>query len=155
MAAVFATPLTLLAEGAGLRLDEVDEHRDIAVADRDYRFEAGEIRAGTIASVRMTFTGIVNRQERVQFSSIWSMPDDAIEDWQPVIPKGSTVRRLTRISIDGDPRVDVDFALHGDGLPGAAATAARVVNAIPAVCAARPGVLSGLDLVVTGQAATT
>ncbi|CAM2910601.1 hypothetical protein BST27_10395 [Mycobacterium intermedium] len=154
MATVFATPLRLLAEGIGQRIDEVEEHRDIATATRDYQFDAGVIRAGTIASVRMTFTGIVNGRPRLQFSSIWSMPDDPVEDWPPTIPEGSSVRRLTRISIDGDPRVEVDFALYGDKLPGSAATAARVVNAIPAVCAARPGVLSGLELVVTGQSAT-
>jgi hypothetical protein len=42
----------------------------------------------------------------------------------------------------------------GTGYTGSiAATAARVVNAIPAVCAANPGVLSALDLLVAAQAA--
>lgn len=153
MVAVFETPLRLLAQGLDLSLDEVHEHRDIATADRNYSFEAGEIRAGTIASVRMSFDGIVSGRSRLRFSSIWSMPDDAVENWQPIIPKGANTRRLTRITVDGDPPVQVDFALNSGELPGSAATAARVVNAVPAVCAANPGILSGLDLVVTGQAA--
>lgn len=143
-----APPLRLLAQGLGLALTDIHEHRDIALADRDYTFAAGEVRAGTIASVRMRFDGIVDGRARLHFSSIWALPEDAVEDWQPSITAGSRVRRLTRITVDGDPPVQVDFALNGGELPGSAATAARVLNSIPAVCAAAPGVLSGLDLVV-------
>jgi hypothetical protein len=153
MIASLTPPLRLLGQGLGLNLDEVREHRDVAIADRHYSFDAGEIPAGTIASVRMRFDGIVDGHARLHVSSIWSMPDEAVEDWQPVIAAGSTTRRLTRITVDGNPPVQLDFALTGGELPGSAATAARVVNAIPAVCAANPGVLSALDLVVAAQAA--
>jgi hypothetical protein len=83
------------------------------------------------------------------------MPDEAVEDWQPEIVSGSPTRRLTRITVEGNPPVQLDFALKGGGLPGSTATAARVVNAIPAVCAANPGVLSALDVVVAAQAASS
>ncbi|OBH52840.1 hypothetical protein [Mycobacterium sp. E2479] len=141
-------PLRLVAQGLGWTVDDVLEYRDVAVSERSYSFAAGEIPAGTIASVRMRFDAIVNGQPRVQFSSIWSMPDEPVEDWQPAIAAGSAVRRLTRITIDGEPPVQVDFALNGGDLPGSTATAARVLNAIPAVCAAKPGILSALDIVV-------
>jgi hypothetical protein len=143
-----APPLRLLAQGLGWTLDEIREYRDVATADRDYSFAAGGISAGTIASVRMRFDGIVEGEPRVQYSSIWSMPDEPVEDWPPDIAVGSITRRLTRITVDGDPPVQLDFALNGGELPGSAATAARVVHAIPAVCAAGPGILSALDLVV-------
>ncbi|MEB3981582.1 hypothetical protein OQ968_09925 [Mycobacterium sp. 663a-19] len=148
-------PLRLLAQGLGLTLDAVHEHRDVALADRHYSFDAGEIPAGTIASVRMRFEGVVDGQARLHFSSIWSMPDEALEDWPPAIAAGSDTRRLTRITVDGNPPVQVDFALNGGELPGSAATAARVVNAIPTVCAANQGILSALDLVVAAHAAPT
>jgi 2,4-diaminopentanoate dehydrogenase len=80
------------------------------------------------------------------------MPDQPVDDWQPRITAGSPTRRLTRITVDGNPPVQVDFALNGGELPGSAATAARVVNANPAVCGANVGVLSALDLVVAAQA---
>jgi hypothetical protein len=153
MIPVVTPPLRLLAQGLDLRLDEVREHRDIALADRHYRFDAGEIAAGTIASVRMRFDGIIDGQQRLYFSSIWSMPDEAVEHWQPAIAPGSATRRLTQITVEGNPPVQVGFALNGGELPGSTATAARVVNAIPAVCAANSGVLSALDLVVAAQAA--
>jgi 2,4-diaminopentanoate dehydrogenase len=147
----FAPPLRFLAEGLGWTIDDIYERRDVALADRHYSFDAGEIAPGTIASVRMRFDAIIDGQPRLQFSSIWSMPDEPIEDWQPDIAPGSATRRLTRITVEGDPPVQVDFALNGGDLPGATATAARVVNAIPAVCAADPGLLSALDLVVAAQ----
>ena len=150
MVGTVTPPLRLLGQGLGLSVDEVHEHRDVATADRNYIFDAGEIRAGTIASVRMRFDGIVSGEPRLHYSSIWSMPDEPVEDWEPVIPPGAPTRRLTRITVDGNPPVQVDFALNAGELPGSAATAARVVNAIPAVCAADPGILSGLDLVVSG-----
>ena len=62
----------------------------------------------------MRFDGIVNGRARVQFSAIWSMPDEPVEDWEPGIAAGSPTRRLTRITVDGDPRplpVDLDAAL--------------------------------------------
>lgn len=147
-----APALRLLAQGLGLSLDEIREHRDIAVAGRHYLFDAGEIPPGTIASVRIRFDGIVDGRARVQFSAIWSMPDEPVEDWEPGIAAGSPTRRLTRITVDGDPPVQVDFALNGGELPGSEATAARVVNAIPVVCAADPGILSALDVVVPAHA---
>lgn len=145
----FAIPLRVLAEGLGYSIERIEKRREVALADRDYRFAAGDIQKGTIASVRLTVEGITAAQRCFELSAIFSMPDESVDDWQPVIASGSGVTRLTRIVIDGDPPVEVDFALKGSGLPGAKATAARVVNAIPAVCAAGPGLLSGLDLLVT------
>jgi len=60
--------------------------------------------------VRMRFDGIVDGERRAQFSAIWSMPDEPVEDWEPGIAAGSATRRPTRITIDGDPPVQVDFA---------------------------------------------
>jgi hypothetical protein len=108
MVPVVTPPLRLLAQGLGLGLDEVHEHRDVAIADRHYSFDAGEIPAGTIASVRMGFDGIVDGQQRLHYSSIWSMPDEAVEDWQPA-PRPETM----------SPRLKLSAALvvNPDGAP--------------------------------------
>jgi hypothetical protein len=141
-----STPLALVADALGWTVDEIREFRDVAVAERDYTFPAGIIAAGTIASVRMRFEGVVAGESRLKFAFIWSLPDDPPDDWQPRIPRGSATGRLTRITIEGHPPIRVDLAIGGD-LPGPAATAARVVNSIPAVCAAAPGVYSALELI--------
>ena len=98
----FAPSVRLVADGVGWRLDEIREYRDVAVADRDYSFGAAAIPAGTIASVRMRFEGIVNGEPRLRFSAIFiDLPDDTIDEWQPVIAPDSPTRRLTRITVAG------------------------------------------------------
>jgi hypothetical protein len=146
MVAHMSTPLAMVADAVGWTLDEIREFRDVAVADRDYTFPAGPIAAGTIASVRMRFEGLISGEPRMYFSFIWSLPDDAPDGWQPRIPHGSATGRLTRITIEGNPTIRVDLGIDGD-LPGVDATAARVVNSIPAVCASYPGVYSALELI--------
>ncbi len=55
-----------------------------------------------------------------------------------------------RVEVDGDPGVDLDMALSLRGAdPGSAAlftVATTIVNAIPKVCEADPGVVTYLDL---------
>lgn len=146
MIAHMGAPLALMADALGWTLDEIGEFRDVAVADRDYTFPAGTIAAGTIASVRIRLEGVVGGEPRLKFGLIWSLPDDPPDNWEPRIPHGSATGRLTRITIDGNPTIRVDLGIDGD-LPGAEATAARVVNSIAALCAAEPGVYSALELI--------
>jgi hypothetical protein len=61
------------------------------------------------------------------------------------------------VNVDGDPRIDCYVRCvgqsgdHQDGV--ITATAMRVVNAIPAVAAAAPGIISMLDLPFYGATA--
>jgi hypothetical protein len=146
MIAHMSTPLALVADAIGWTIDDIVEFRDVALADRDYTFPAGTVAAGTIASVRMRFEGVVAGEPRMKFAFIWSLPDDPPDNWEPRIPHGSNIGRLTRITIEGIPTIRVDMGIDGE-LPGADATAARVVNSIPAACAADPGVYSALELI--------
>lgn len=143
----FGGVLHQIATELGWVINDIHEFRDVAVAERDYSFPAGDVRAGTIASVRMRFEGVVAGEPRICVSFVWSLPDDLADSWEPRSPEGSTTRRLTQITIEGNPTVHIDMGVDGPGLPGSDATAARVVNAIPTVCAADPGVYGALDLV--------
>lgn len=145
----FEGALRMLADGYGWELDSIAAHQDLALAGEDYEFEAGAIPTGTVAAVRLRFDGIVNGQPRVRMSWVYTMPDEPGDSWSPVRPEGSNGRRLTQIDIDGTPGVSVLLQLDGGELPGADATATRAINAIAAVCNARTGVHSALDLVVT------
>ena len=103
---------------------------------------------GTIISVRITAEGIVNGEAGLAISEVWSLSDEVVDDWEPR-PTQHGPPRLTRITVDGTPSVSVDLSLDGSPLPGADATAARVIDAIAAVCAADPGVYGALDLAIT------
>ncbi len=144
-AAMFGSPIRLMAQGLGWSLDEIRDRKDVAVARSDYSCPAGDVAAGTIISVRIVAEGIVDGEPRLVISEAWTLTDDVVDDWDPRLSVGSPPR-LTRITIDGTPSVSVDLSLDGTPLPGADATAARVVNAIGAVCAAEPGVHGALDL---------
>jgi 4-hydroxy-tetrahydrodipicolinate reductase len=58
--------------------------------------------------------------------------------------------------LEGSPTYTLDFEMMGEdgdhNTGGLVATGMRIINAIPAVCAAPPGVISTLDLpLVTGR----
>jgi|GEM_PF-1342467 hypothetical protein len=144
----FEGAVRMLADGFGWQLSEIRALQDLALAQRDYKFVAGDIPEGTIAAVRLRFDGMVDGEARVQVASVYTMPDDPADSWPPVRPPSSQARRYTRIEIDGNPAVSVQFELEGDQLPGGDATATRAVNAIAPLCNAAPGVHSALDLVI-------
>ena len=73
------------------------------------------------------------------------LADDLCPDWpQPVGHSGY------RVIVTGNPTYTCDVQMMGDdgdhNTGGLVGTAARLTNAIPAVCAAPPGLLSVLDL---------
>jgi 2,4-diaminopentanoate dehydrogenase len=146
-AAMFGSPIRLMAHGLGWTLDEVRDRKDVAVARHDFSCPAGDVAAGTIISVRIVTEGVIDGEPRLVISEAWTLTDDVVDDWDPR-PTADCPPRLTRITIDGTPSVSVDLALDGSPLPGADATAARVVNAVGAVCAAEPGVHGALDLAI-------
>ena len=151
----FEGALQMLADGYGWELESIKAYQDFALAEKDYEFEAGTIRQGAVAAVRLRFDGIVDGESRMRMSWVYTMPDEPGDSWSPVRPAGSNGRRFTHIDIDGTPSVSVQLALDGGELPGGDSTASRAVNAIKAVCNAAPTVHSALDLVVTPQGAQT
>jgi hypothetical protein len=151
----FEGALQMLADGYGWKLESINAYQDLALADKDYEFEAGAIPRGTVAAVRLRFDGIVDGEPRLRMSWVYTMPDEPGDSWSPVRPAGSDGRRFTHIDIEGTPSVSVQLALDGGELPGGDATASRAVNAIKAVCNATPTVHSALDLVVTPQGVQT
>ena len=137
-AAMFGSPIRLMAQGLGWSLDEIRDRKDVAVARSDFSCPAGDVPAGTIISVRIVAEGIVDGEPRLVISEAWTLDRRRRRRLGPAAV-GRMSTRLTRITIDGTPSVSVDLSLDGTPLPGADATAARVVNAIDAVCAAGAG----------------
>jgi hypothetical protein len=143
----FASTFGMLGDGLGITFDEIRPRRDVAVADADYTCAAGPIPEGTIASVRLSFDGIVRDEPRATIAIIYSVIDVVVDDWSPTVGRGETFEsRLTQLVVEGAPRVDVRLMLSGSDQPGVDATAARVVNSIASTCAAPPGLRSPLDL---------
>lgn len=114
----------------------------------------GQFEAGTQGAFRFEVRGIRNGITRLVVEHITRIDDDCAPDW-PYPPQG---RGCHQVLLSGSP--DLVISVHGhDAIePGPAGggngTAAnRIVNAIPAVCAAASGILSPLDLPpITGAA---
>lgn len=152
-----------LAAGLDIKLDRIDETVERVAADESFDTPTGHIAAGTIAAMRSTLTGYVQDDATLVLDHVTRMRDDIAPDWpQPNIsiqPNDlgygpASGRGLYRVEIEGSPTMRCEFEMaedHDHDLGARIAGASRMVNAIPAVCAARPGLLSALDLpLVTG-----
>ncbi len=152
-----------LAAGLGVKIDNVEETNERIPAPESFDTPTGHIDAGTIAAMRSTLTGYVGDKPTFVIDHVTRMRDDIAPDWpQPHIcipPKDTgygpaSGRGLYRVEIEGSPSMRCEFEMaddHDHDLGARIAGASRMVNAIPAVCAAPPGLLSALDLpLVTG-----
>lgn len=152
-----------LAAGLGVKIDNIEESNERIPATESFDTPTGRIEAGTIAAMRSTLTGFVGGKPTFVVDHVTRMRDDLAPDWpQPYIsiaPKDlgyglATGRGAYRVEIDGSPSMRCEFEMAEDSdhdLGARIAGSSRMVNAIPAVCAAPPGLLSALDLpVVTG-----
>ena len=131
-----------IAEALDVQLDSIEEVFEKASLDHDVTIPTGLIAAGTQAGLRFEVRGIVNGRAAIVVEHVTRVDDSVAPGW----PQGSGYR----ITITGNPNLTVDFQMTGtDGdhnTGGLVVTGMRLLNAIPAVCAAEPGMLSVNDL---------
>jgi hypothetical protein len=141
-----------LAAGLGIELDEVTESHVREPAPEDFDITSGHIPKGTTAAMRFEVRGMVDGRAAVVLEHVTRLRDDLCPDWPQPAQQGGSYR----IELTGEPSYALDLCLrsaNGDhNYAHLVATAARVVNAIPAVVAAAPGIRTMLDLpLVTGK----
>lgn len=137
------TAFASIARGAGWEIDEWTTVTEFAAARKKTRVLAGEIEAGTVGARRLVITGLADGVERVRFAQIMYLTAELDPQWD-LAPTG------WRVKIRGDASLDVElkFPVSLDELAEytPALTANPPVNAVPFVCAARPGILRTADL---------
>jgi len=137
----------MVADALDVRLDEIRESHDRWVTEETFETKMMTVKKGTVAAIRFQVEGVVNGRPAIIAEHVNRMRPDAAPDW-PKPPEGKTC--VHRVVIEGSPSMTCDLDMVGyDGEPttaGVIATAMRVVNAIPAVCAAPPGMISTLDM---------
>lgn len=139
----YQPPLSVLAELAGFDVDEWVPEGGVAAAKEDLQIVAGTIPAGTAAAQRVVVTGRSGGEDRIRFTQYGFVAMDVDPDWG-LQPTG------WRIRIHGDAPFDlsmpfpVSLDVLADYVP--AFNANGLVNAIPAVCDAAPGLLTTADL---------
>jgi 4-hydroxy-tetrahydrodipicolinate reductase len=141
----------MVADALGVELEDIRQWHEVAVADEAFEISCGRIEKGTVAGIRFEVSGIVRGRPVIVVEHVTRLRDDIAPHW----PRGSGPGTY-RVTIEGMPsmRCDLQIGFKSDdhNIDGCVATAMRLVNAIPAVCRAAPGVKSWLDLpVIAGR----
>ena len=141
-----------LAAGLGVEVEELRETHEKVPAPHAFDIPAGHVPAGTMAGLRFEVQGIVNGRPAIVLEHVTRLHDDIAPEW----PKPLAGSGCYRVVVKGSPAMTCELLMHdehGDHNGGnLIATALRILNAIPAVCDAEPGLLSALDLpLVTGR----
>ena len=145
---VWAPMVRLVGQGMGKPVERIAVEVERLPLERSIEVEGmGSFAAGTQGAFRFEVIGYHADKPLYVLEHVTRIDDDCAPDW-PYPPEG---RGCHQVIISGDP--DLHVTVHGEDHhePGAAgggnASAANwVVNALPAVCAAAPGVVTVLDL---------
>lgn len=151
LAYAWGAVIQLLADGLGVEVERVYETYERRPAPETFAIAAGTIEAGTVAALRFEIVGVVGGEPRLVIEHVTRLRDDLAPDWPSPPGHGGY-----RMAIEGSPSFHLDLSMTGEGgdhnAGGLLATAMRCLNAVPAVCAAPPGLLTPFDLpLVTGR----
>jgi 4-hydroxy-tetrahydrodipicolinate reductase len=116
-----AESVAMIADAAGFDLDRITDEIQPKIAEAPVDLEAGRIGAGQVSGIVQDGVGSVNGRPVVALHLEVYVGAAAVGD---------------RVQIEGSPRIDVSAA---GGYPADVATASIVVNTIPKVLAAPPG----------------
>ena len=138
--------MRLLAEILMVELDGVRGFCERWYTPEAFEVPMGTFAAGTLAAARFGVAGVVDGTPRLFAEHVTRTRPSAAPQW-PAPPPGT--RSVHRVVVEGSPSLTLDLRLgQGDAgtSPGLLATAMRLVNAIPAVVEAEPGIVGALDL---------
>lgn len=120
--------INMISAFLGWKIDKIDEFISPIVATHSVEFENGIIGPGKVLGVQQIGLGIVNGESKINM--IFRATVDEAE------PRD-------RIIIDGNPPIDI---LIKNGVNGDIATCAILVNSIPNLVQAKPGLKTMLDI---------
>ncbi len=140
----FGNAMGQIADAIGLPFDEVRGHGAFSPATRDIEIAAGVVKAGTVGAMRTTIEGWHKGRVVLRFRCNWFITTEIADTGWDLRDSG------WRFLVEGDAplKVDISFPVAPEDYaaftPGL--TAHRPVNAIPVVCAAKPGIRTTADM---------
>jgi hypothetical protein len=147
--AVFSEAVAMVADALGIELDEVVCTAEHAKTTTDLDLGSWQIAAGCVAGVAASWQGRVGGRTVVELNVRWKKaaplePDWQIEDGYVIEVQGRpTIRSTVQFLPPPDFQAETlaDFMVLGHIM-----TAMPAINAIPAVVAAPPGIVSYADI---------
>jgi len=120
--------IAMVADGLGFALDDISETIDPLIAEEEVKTEFLQVARGQVAGVHQVARGTVSGKEKIYMELKMCVGAKHTSD---------------TIELKGEPSLSlvIPGGTHGD-----VATAAVVVNAIPAILASPAGLRSGRDL---------
>jgi hypothetical protein len=134
----FKDQIPVMARALGVQLDGIGFHAEFALADEDTDFGFMTVQKGRIAGFRGTISGLKDGRSVIECRFVWKLGEKMTPNWP--------VTHGYVIEIEGDPAVRCKLEPLADHFDGAVTTAMPVVNAIPDVCAAPPGIVNQMNL---------
>jgi hypothetical protein len=144
---IWGGQLRLMARALGVELAEIREHVERRALDEDVTNTMGLFERGTQGALRFEVQGVVDGEVKLVVEHVTRIHPSVAPDWPVPADGGAGAHRVV---IEGRPRICVTVeAEDEDGnraAGGNATAAARLVNAIPWLRAARPGLYDALDV---------
>jgi hypothetical protein len=144
---VWGGQVRLIARGMGVELDEVREVVERRALDTTVTNVMGAFAAGTQGALRFEVQGIVRGVPRIVVEHVTRIDPGVAPDW-PVPPDGGAGAH--RVVVEGRPRIEVTVEATDEGgnraAGGNATAVGRLVNAIPWLRAAEPGLYDALEV---------
>ena len=141
----FYASTRMVADALHFSLDAVRFESEFALATTRLEVATGVIEPGTAAVVRMRYVGESGGRDVLVNEWVWRTTDEVNPEWG--------VGEYWEMKIDGDPSMKCRLEATTDYDSKrivSLVVATNVVNSVPAVCDASPGVKSALDLPPVG-----
>jgi hypothetical protein len=144
---IWGGQVRLIARGLGVELDEVRETVERRALEQTVTNPMGTFEAGTQGGLRFEVQGIVGGQPRIVVEHVTRIDAGVAPDWPAPADGGAGAHKVV---LEGRPRIEVTIEATDEGgnraAGGNATAAARLVNAIPWLRAAPPGLYDALDV---------
>ena len=147
--AVFGDAVHLLGDALGVELTDVRCETEVAQTTEFLQMGSWSIDAGCVAGVAASWQGRVKGKTVVELKVRWRKGQTLEPDWQ--LQDGYLIeidgQPTIRTKVDLLPPPDFEAKTFSDFMVlGMIITAMPAINAIPGTCAARPGIVTYLDI---------
>jgi hypothetical protein len=131
-----------ITDALGVEIEGWETLYEVDTLDHDIEAGIGLVKAGTAVTIHFELRALAGGKPIAIVEHVDSIGRGAGKGWKkPYAP----VDLAHRVEIEGDPNLSVEISYPPDG-SARATTVMPVVNAIPVVCAAQPGLLGPLDI---------